>query len=97
MNNLKKNIKVNIKKETKFNNIIKNMKINKLKKTNSNINSKINNFVKNDTNHLKHKTIITSNLIKRSSDVNFDIKSVPYVANKQSDALNIIQSYLNCF
>ena len=41
------------------------------------------------------KSIITSNLVKRSSDVNFDIKSVPYVANKQSDALNIIQSYLN--
>ena len=41
------------------------------------------------------KTIVTSTLNKGISNVNFDIKGVPFVASKQQDALNIIQTYLN--
>ena len=41
------------------------------------------------------KTIVTSNLIKRSSDINFGINSVPFTASKQTDIQNIIDSYRN--
>ncbi|MCQ2776702.1 MAG: transcription-repair coupling factor [Bacilli bacterium] len=41
------------------------------------------------------KTIVTSSLMKSQNDVIFDIKSVPYVSNKTSDAFNIISNYLN--
>ena len=38
--------------------------------------------------------IITSSLISSSNDYVFDVKQVPYQANKNSDAINIIQNYL---
>ena len=41
------------------------------------------------------KTIVTSNLIKSSSDINFGVKGVPYTANKSQDIVNIVESYLN--
>ena len=41
------------------------------------------------------KTIVTSNLIKRSSDINFGLNNVPFIASKQGDIVNIIDSYLN--
>ena len=41
------------------------------------------------------RTIVTSNLIKRSSDVNFGLNNVPFIASKQTDIVNIIDSYLN--
>ena len=41
------------------------------------------------------KTIVTSNLIKRSSDVNFGINSVPFVTSKAADIPNILETYKN--
>ena len=41
------------------------------------------------------KTIVTSNLIKRSSDINFGLNNVPFIASKQGDIVNIIDGYLN--
>ena len=40
-------------------------------------------------------TVITSNFISKNDDVTFDIKPVPFRANKTMDAVNIIRSYLN--
>ena len=42
-----------------------------------------------------HYTISTSKFFVDSNDLSFDVKNVPYIANKRSDALNIIQAYLN--
>ena len=41
------------------------------------------------------KTIVTSNFIENGSEVSFNIKGVPFQANKRMDAINIIRSYLN--
>lgn len=41
------------------------------------------------------KTIITGNFIEKNDDISFDIKTVPFRANKQTDAINIIRTYLN--
>ena len=40
-------------------------------------------------------TIITTNFIQKNDDITFDIKRVPFQANKRTDALNIIRTYLN--
>ena len=42
-----------------------------------------------------YNTIATSKFIESSDDLSFNVKNVPFVANKRSDALNIIQMYLN--
>ncbi len=42
-----------------------------------------------------YSTISTSKFITSSEDLSFNVKNVPYVASKRSDALNIIQMYLN--
>lgn len=43
----------------------------------------------------KHPYIATESLLSGKEDNIFDIKQVPYEANKQGDAINIIQSYIN--
>ena len=42
-----------------------------------------------------YNTITTSKFITNSNDLSFNVKNVPFVANRRSDALNIIQMYLN--
>lgn len=42
-----------------------------------------------------NNAIITTNFVEKSTDVSFDIKAVPFQANKRMDAINIIRTYLN--
>ena len=42
-----------------------------------------------------YNTISTSKFITDINDLSFNIKNVPFVASKRSDALNIVQMYLN--
>ena len=42
-----------------------------------------------------YNTISTSKFFTSSDDPSFNVKNVPFVANKRGDALNIIQMYLN--
>ena len=46
-------------------------------------------------NEKSYNTISTSKFINSGEDLSFNVKNVPYIANKRSDALNIIQMYLN--
>ena len=42
-----------------------------------------------------YNTISTSKFFVSSNDLSFNVKNVPFIANKRDDALNIIQMYLN--
>ena len=46
-------------------------------------------------NEKSYNTISTSKFINSGEDLSFNVKNVPYIANKRSDALNIVQMYLN--
>ncbi len=41
------------------------------------------------------QSIVTENFIQKEDDVTFEVYPVPFIANKEDDAINIIHNYLN--